>query len=354
MKMLFFELLQVAIGRRDSLSRVPSAQEWSALYGLAVKQALAGVCFCGLKRLDDGQLANLPAGLKMQWVGLVVQVQRQNDVVRLSCAELSRRLSEEGYANCLLKGQAFASLYPSYLRDCRQPGDIDMWILTSPKEAIAWARETGKMSLFDYHHADLNLYSDVEVELHYRPSISRNLVRNARLQNWFEGSGREHIDYSEELGCYVPDETFNIVLCLNHIFCHLMFEGVGLRQLMDLYFILQSGPVSAEVVPLLRHLGLLRFAAAVMWVEREVFGLEDKYMLCEPDEKSGRFFLDEILRAGNFGHYDDRIKGIRNGNRLQLMFRWIKHSLRLFWHYPLDVLWTPFGIVWFSLWRRLR
>ena len=91
-----------------------------------------------------------------------------------------------------------------------------------------------------------------------------------------------------------------------------------------------------------------------MWVEREVFGLEEKYMLCEPDEKSGRFFLDEILRAGNFGHYDNRIKGIRNGNRLQLMFRWIKHSLRLFWHYPLDVLWTPFGIVWFSLWRRLR
>lgn len=41
---LFFQLIQVAIGRRDSLSRVPSADEWSTLYKTAQKLEVAGVC----------------------------------------------------------------------------------------------------------------------------------------------------------------------------------------------------------------------------------------------------------------------------------------------------------------------
>ena len=62
---LFFELIQVSIGRRYVLSRVPSAKDWSALYGLSVKQAVAGVCFCGVQQLPKEQLANMPTPLKM-------------------------------------------------------------------------------------------------------------------------------------------------------------------------------------------------------------------------------------------------------------------------------------------------
>lgn len=48
---LFVELLQVALGRREGLSRVPSAAEWEALYEEAGKQAIVGVMLCGLERL---------------------------------------------------------------------------------------------------------------------------------------------------------------------------------------------------------------------------------------------------------------------------------------------------------------
>lgn len=62
---LFFELIQVSIGRRDALSRVSSAKDWSALYGLSVKQAVAGVCFCGVQRLANEQREEMPKGLMM-------------------------------------------------------------------------------------------------------------------------------------------------------------------------------------------------------------------------------------------------------------------------------------------------
>ena len=59
---LFFELIQVVIGRRYVLSRVPSAKEWCELYGLSVKQALTGVCFCGVQRLANEQREEIPRG----------------------------------------------------------------------------------------------------------------------------------------------------------------------------------------------------------------------------------------------------------------------------------------------------
>ena len=77
--------------------------------------------------------------------------------------------------------------------------------------------------------------------------------------------------------------------------------------------------VKKNVLELLRRFHLLRFAGAVMWVEREVFGLCEENLLCEPDERLGRFLLDEIMRAGNFGHHDDRLNGARSGGRLHLM-----------------------------------
>ena len=365
MEQLFFELIQVALGYRKLLSATPSAEEWKGIFSLARMQTLVGVCFYGTQKIKvQGQAVNMPVFLKMQWLAMASQIQRQNEVLNKRCAELSRRLTESGFACCLLKGQGVARLYDfndnvnlnDKLGLYRQCGDIDMWVKAEPEKVIAWARMTGKLKSFDYHHADVRLFPDVEVELHYRPSISRNLVRNAHMQRWFKESGSEHIVYDEALDCNVPDWTFNVVLCLNHIFCHLLFEGVGLRQLMDFYFVLKASPLPSPeregVIKLIRRFRLMRFASAVMWVLENTFELESKYLLCDPDEKAGRFLLEEILRAGNFGHYDERLKGARTGGRMRLYGRWMKHSMRLIRHYPIDVLWTSVGILWISMWRR--
>lgn len=50
-----------------------------------------------------------------------------------------------------------------------------------------------------------------------------------------------------------------------------------------------------------------------------------------------------------FGHYDKRIRLIENECIISLVIKWLIHSLRLFKHYPMDVLWNPKGIVWLSM-----
>lgn len=54
---LFFELIRVAIGTQNTLSRPPSKGEWAELYAMAKKQSLVGICFAGLQRLynEDNQ-----------------------------------------------------------------------------------------------------------------------------------------------------------------------------------------------------------------------------------------------------------------------------------------------------------
>ena len=52
---LFIELIRVAIGNQECLSRLPSEREWGKLYKMAEKQSLIGICFAGLQA-DAGRI----------------------------------------------------------------------------------------------------------------------------------------------------------------------------------------------------------------------------------------------------------------------------------------------------------
>ena len=103
----------MAIGRRGSLSRVPSAEEWSMLYGLALKQEVGGVCFFGVQQLSEEQKACLPASLKMRWLAFATQIQTRNELMNRRCVEVQRMLAEEGFMSAILKGQGVAELQGS-------------------------------------------------------------------------------------------------------------------------------------------------------------------------------------------------------------------------------------------------
>lgn len=364
MKDSFFELIRLSIGTVTRLSHQPSSEEWGYLYKMAIKQSLVGICMAGMKRYMDtykenGEETNVPKQLYFQWLGMTGQIQEYNKRLSQCCADFEQRLAKDSYQSCVLKGQGVAALYGD-LSALRHPGDIDVWALGDDKELIEWARKTGTLTYYDYHHADLSLYKNAEIELHYRPSLSRNLLRNARLQQWFKTEGKRHIVFKESLGFSVPDYIFNVVLVLNHNFWHLMYEGVGLRQILDLFFVLRSVEeagehaemLKTEVRALIKHFRLQRFAEASMWIMKETLGLEDKYLICQPNESAGRFLLDEIMQSGNFGRYDSRLNKNRYQSRIGLMSSWMKHNFRLVKYYPADVLWTPIGILSISLWRR--
>lgn len=88
------------------------------------------------------------------------------------------------------------------------------------------------------------------------------------------------------------------------------------------------------------------------------------WMICEPDEKEGKFLLNEIMLAGNFGAFDQRIKrgyglwimgyGFNFPKGMVHAIEKTKHNFRLLSHYPEEVLWEPVFRVYHWVWRKLE
>ena len=348
---LFYELLQVAVGSRETLSHIPKSNEWSDLFAVSQKQSLVGIAFQGLTKLyssNPESVVNLSVPLKMNWMAMAVDIQRRNSLILERARELSRLFAEEGYRSTVLKGVGVSKYYPD--PSLRQGGDIDLWVDAPKKELISYLRSKYKVESIVVHHADVEIFPDVETEIHFWPSYTYNPFRWLKYRSFFNSYKAECFVCNGD-GYSSPSLRFNSVYLMMHIFRHIYNEGIGLRQLLDYYYLLRKLSSSDRVWAMtqLSKLGLGKFTAAVMWVIREAFNGNDS-LLCSPDEKSGRFLLNDIELAGNFGKWDSRIhrrKGdigrvVENLGRLTTFF-----SLS-----PSEVLWAPFWKAWHWCWRK--
>lgn len=140
-------------------------------------------------------------------------------------------------------------------------------------------------------------------------------------------------------------------------------EGIGLRQLLDYYFVVVKWHTdltdltdldSKDLAALqrdLKWLGFWKFAGAVMYVLHEVFGLEEEKMIAPINEKEGAFLLDEIMRGGNFGQYDDRLGDKTGEGKVHRYFRMSLRNMRFVKHYSSEALCEPLFRTWFFFWK---
>ena len=346
MNEIFFELIRVSIGTQETLSRLPSEDEWVELFDMALKQSLVGVCFVGLHTLgadsDEGYVQiGMSEDLFFDWMGMAAQINMKNDIVNEQCVELQKRLSVDGLRSCVLKGQAVAMLYSEEFRGFRQSGDIDNWVDAPKKEVVDWAMKVGMTDKPGYLHVGASCFEDTAVELHYRPTYLRSFRHNRRLQKFCES---HKANWTARNGLVVPSWEFDVAYQLSHIYRHLFGLGVGLRQLMDYYFVLRASNSNSNSKESLKRtlssLGLYNFAGAVMYVMREVFGLDERYMICPVDEERGRMLLEQVLQMGNFGHLDEKQKSARS-----TIAGSVKYKLRQWWgllrFYPEETLSAP-------------
>ena len=359
MSQLFFEMIRVALHRQNSLSHIPSTKEWVGLYHIAEKQALLGVCFYAIRRLDEqGQSVNIPEAIRMQWLGVTAQIQRRNEVLNRRCVELQKMLKDTGFRSCILKGQSMAGIYNldlNFNAGCnlgiyRQSGDIDVWVDGDRKHVMEYVNSIAPTNNVRWLHTQLDVFDDAAVEVHFMPSYLECPWHNRALQRFFD---------SEMEACFASGkctDRFNQVFILAHAFRHLFSEGVGMRQLMDYYFVLHNLTLNLNVNhnanATFRSFGMERFAKAVMWVMQEVFGLESEYLLCEPSEKYGKVLLEEVMKSGNFGHQDERVNRIHNESAIHRFWRIGVYNCRVMSFSPWTVICSPLWRLWHWCWRK--
>lgn len=355
---LFFELLQIALGNRERLSVVPSAEEWTEIYAESERQAVTGLLIHGIDRLPTEQRPSKV--LLLQWIGIGEIIKQQNSLLNGRCKELTSNLSAAGLHPTILKGQGIAQCYPETLQKLRQSGDIDVYVDCGLRKALEFAESLGQKNVeWDYKHLHLKLWDDTEVEMHYHVEVLLNLWKNRKLQKWFQ-KHQKAVHGSRFMvnghALTAPTVKFNLFYILLHIYRHFLYEGVGLRQIVDYYFVLRTvhgeGLKVQDYVEAVREFGMTRFANGLMWVMHEALGMSREWMLWEPDEKEGRYILEQVMTGGNFGHHDERLK--HSGGKLGAVKAILTHNMHLLTHYPADVVWAPAWIVWHKLWKLTR
>lgn len=372
---IFFDFLRFCIGSAKEIPSSLKEADWKELYAIAKKQALLGVLFHGIQRLPK-ELAP-EQKLLMQWMVMAEQIRKQNIKLFQDCVKVCKNFENKGFANCILKGQGNALLYPDpYMRTS---GDIDIYLAGGRNRVMQYINKVCPNQVMRYHHVDFPVMKTA-IEVHFTPSYMFFPVHNRRMQKWFgkvmDLQCSNVVTLPDGYGeITVPTMNFNVIYILSHLYRHVFTEGIGLRQLLDYYFVLvkwhtdltnltdsnKSLPQMTQIktdLDTLRHelkyLGLWKFAQAVMYVLHEVFGLSEDRMIAPMDEREGRFLLDEIMRGGNFGQYDDRMGSKVGESKIHRYFRMNLRNLRFVTHYPTEALSEPLFRTWFAVWKKIH
>ena len=399
---LEFEFIQVAMGLRERLSAVPSVHEWQVLFEFCKRQSLLGIGFAAVEKMHKVGV-ECPSAIRLKWYGYALQIERMNEKLNMQCGEITKRYEHDGLQCCILKGQGNLLNYPESLRMRRIPGDIDLWCITPPSglsmpnaslrdytnyhginAVMEYVRIQYRLQGIDanpkarYHHIEAPSMDGTEVEVHYRPAFLRSPLRSWRMQRWFEHHADECMKNKTHLGFSMMTSSVNVVYQMCHLYTHVFEGGIGLRQLMDYYFALRvwhndvmeckdlqtrgmwneglGTPVLSkeEVMAVFRSFGMAKFAAAVMYVLQEVFAMPALCYICEPNEREGKKLLEEIMKGGNFGQYDERGEELKNGGMVKRGLWKLKRVMKLVRSYPEEALWEPVFRVWHLGWRKIN
>ena len=427
---IFFDFLRFCIGSAKEIPGSLKEVDWKELYAIAKKQCLVGVLFDGIKKLP-AEHVGMKKELLLQWMAESQMLEKANVRLNDAAIQVSEWFRKKGFRTCILKGQGNALMYPNPYS--RTPGDIDIWVEGEDKRVISFVRSISPHEKACYHHIEFPSYKGVEVEVHYRPSFLLCFWHNRKLQKYYERVKEEQFSHRVMLGeqgeIAIPTVEFNLIFQLTHIFSHLMNEGIGLRQLLDYYFVIcdfykvyqKSSKITPSLFTLkegstshpdpltlrgeggnrptrcseplrskdggpskvspdsagwdrrdaigdmtsataarsstaidrvqeeLKELGLWKFAGGIMYIMQEVFGMPASRLIVPPNEKYGKFVLNEVLEAGNFGRHDARNRFGRSqlGHNLQRVYR----DIRLVMYFPAEALSEPIFRTWHFFWR---
>ncbi len=365
----FFELVQMSIGNchcpstwlRSGLSRTPTDEEWSVLYDMAKKQCLVGICFAGVQRLcnsDERHYAGMTELQYLTWMGMAAKIQQRNAIMNKQCVDLQARLYADGMQSCILKGQGVAALYPTSISGLRQSGDIDVWMEADRDDVIAYVKHMCPDDDVDISskHIEFSVFDDTIVEAHFVPAGISTPIIGRRVSEYYESEKKQQMEHKITLQSgevlVAPDNAFQAIHILHHAFGHFLFEGVGLRQLLDYYFVMQqpfSDEEKSKIVSTMKRFEMYKFAQGVEYVLQTAFGASEGFI--PANESFGKRILKSVMEEGNFGKYDEK----RDDRRMNSSwYRFWYHNIRM-WKYfdmaPWIIATSPFVRIKEYAWR---
>ena len=352
--------------------------------------------------------------LLMTWMGKAQQIHRQNMKVNTVASKLFSMLREDGLRCCVLKGQGNALMYPNPYSRTPGDIDVWVNASREYLTEYA-KRHFNLEDDIRFHHlettmngvpVELHFFPCIMNNPIYNARLQKWFKRNADLQC------SNVVSLPDGIGeIAIPTTAFNVVYQLTHLYHHFFDEGIGMSQIIDYYYVVDDfwkvkesfsqpsrpslpkegstafpkplSPQGTEDVTALRcseplrskdggaskpspyfagwdrlgyacelkHLGLWKFARAVMYVLHEALGLSEEKMIAPMDEKRGKLLLAEILNGGNFGQHFTKYGHFTQQGMAKKYFLKIWRNMHFVRYYPAEALSEPIFRTWHFFWR---
>lgn len=307
---LLFKLIRLGLNTEQDYS-FPTLTDkgWNTLIGLSKKLSMTGIVFSGIEKLDKDKQPERAVLLGL--IDFCLKTEYMNSMHNLKVAGIYKLFEENGFQPIIMKGQGIATLYPSSNR--RMPGDVDIWVDGEMRYVAEFVLKRDPLSIVSKRHIQSKKDKDLTVEVHTIPALMFNPFSNRKLERWFTEWRKDVIMVNLPDAGYIatPSNEMNRVFLLVHKYMHFLCGGIGMKQLTDYMMLLKKGFTEEErlrSVEKIKQLNMGKFCKAVMYILKEKLGIEDRFLLMEPDRKAGEILLEEILTTGNFGFYDERYK----------------------------------------------
>ncbi len=354
----YLELLKFCLNEKEPVPACIKDINWHKLLEFSTSQTITGV-YAPTIMMQNGKLAkdgfqgNKPTDDDvMEWYFELHRLRKRNEELYKCADKASKWFLENGFPNCILKGQGNSIMYPDAYQ--REPGDIDIWLAGGREKILEFTTKYYNQPATRIH-VDFPMFRDAEVEVHFKPSYMLNPFTEKKLTKYFDRIGDSQFNHKVstpdgKYSFFAPTNEFNVIYQLLHLYRHISTVGIGLRQVIDYYYLLRkcnadgfSQQAQKEFQATLKELNLTRFARAIMYIMHDVLGISKECLLIEPDVKEGKFLLNEVLLLGNFGRYEKRLEALENAKGHFKRFLILeKYNFRLLKHYPSEVIWRPY------------
>ena len=275
-------------------------------------------------------------------------MQRCEDVV----GRFARLMKDNGIAYVVFKGLAVARHYPEPF--ARTMGDVDFYVPQGDFLRAVDVIERGLHVVMDKEEVDKHYSFDwqgIRFEMHYQIETFGNRWHQLRFNRMIDEAMAEHTDSftvcdsdGNETEVSVLPPTEDLIVVFKHWFNHLLVEGVGLRQTLDLAVLLNAYRDKINVGRLMTALdgiGYMKAFRAMLAMMRWYLGLDwfDNFFVYNRcDERYADKLMAAVMESGNFGRkaYRNHTEGKKKS--METATRALRHCVKFFWLAPKDIL----------------
>ena len=317
---IVLDLVELGIGH-SKVCPISKTVDWQEVFRLAKEQGVAAIALDGVNKcFENGHDAGIDFQTKMEWIGLVTQMEQQYKLHEKHLQELATFYQKYNIRMMVLKGYGLSVNYP--IPSHRPCGDMDIYLFGEQERADQLIYdELGIEVDKSHHHHTVFQFQGETIENHYdflnvhvRPSNKRNEAKLKELAS---------VDVNHDDNIYIPSVEFNAIYLLRHCAAHFASTEMTLRQVLDWGLFIQKNHKEIkwdEYLPYLKDEGMYRFY--------NLLGLFCMTYLGFDASIFHGLYSDNLLERFNNEILEPEFKDRENGNLLWSL--WVKP--RRWWH----------------------